>query len=274
MLARRPAGPRGRAMSAALRLVVMLALSPGAVHADAPVASVPDPVAAPILNGTPTGGHPEVAALGMRQQNGNLGTCSGTLIAPTVVLTAAHCLVGAVVGGAVLFPNGDTETRLEIVAREFAVHPEYRGRPHADIGLMFLSTPVDGIAPAVLPSRPPRSRQGVIVGFGRDGLRPALVKRVGTVKLKKRCPRRARPRIGLRRRELSGSVCWKPKPGSADICPGDSGGPLFVDGEVVGVHSAGITASPVGCPGLLSWSTDVSRFRDWIDAALAGEDAP
>jgi secreted trypsin-like serine protease len=95
------------------------------------------------------------------------------------------------------------------------------------------------------------------------------VKRAGTVKLLRHCPKRARPRVGLRQRELVDSLCWKPKPSGNDTCIGDSGGPLFVDGVVAGVHSAGITTSPVGCPSRLSWDTDVARFRKWIDGEIA-----
>jgi trypsin len=238
----------------------------------AAVAAAAEPTATPrIFNGTPTGELPAVGAVGIRRQDGRLGVCSGTLIAPTMVLTAAHCLVGARTVGVVFFPTGDESVRLEMLARDFAVHPDYRARPFADIGLVFLSSPAGAILPATLAVQRPSSRRGEIVGFGVDGLRPPLVKRIGTVRLARRCPRRARPGIGLRRRDLRGSVCWRALRGGNDTCQGDSGGPLFVDGQLAAVHSGGISASPVGCPGVLSWSTDVTRFREWIDAELARE---
>src|SRR3982750_2709833 len=50
--------------------------------------------AAAITNGQPDGnGHPEVGALLAQQaySDGTWATCTGTLISPTVFLTAAHC---------------------------------------------------------------------------------------------------------------------------------------------------------------------------------------
>ena len=74
---------------------------------------------------------------------------------------------------------------------------------------------------------------------------------------------------GLFAGELVDSICFKPKPSGNDTCAGDSGGPMFVDGVVVGVHVAKISRSPIGCPSLLSWDTDVAKFRAWIDAEVA-----
>jgi len=246
-----------RALAAGFSLVL-------ALSADASRATTVQPR---ILRGTPTTAFPEVCGVGIRRGDGTLGVCSGTLIAPTVVLTAAHCLVEVVEAGAVCQPDG---ARLEVLASDWVMHPEYDGeRPYADIGLVFLSSPMGGIVPATLPSLRPTGRRGVLVGYGVDGADVSNVKRTGSIKLMKRCPRKARRRVGLLRGALDESLCWKPKPGGVDACIGDSGGPLFVDGEVVGVTSAAITASPVGCPGKLSWSTNVSSFRSWIDAEMA-----
>jgi len=255
--------PRARAA----RVVLAVALSIAAVAAAEPPVTPLAAVQPRILHGTPTTGFPEVGVVGIRQQNDRLATCSGTLIAPTVVLTAAHCLVDAVDAAAVFVP--EVGPRLEMLSSGFVVHPEYQGRPFADIALVFLSSPAGSILPATLPESRPRGRRGEIVGFGTDGGDFTIVKRVGTVKLLRRCPRRARKRVGLGRRELADSLCWKPKAGGNDTCVGDSGGPLFVDGVVAGVHSAGISTSPVGCPSQISWDTDVARFRDWIDAEVA-----
>jgi hypothetical protein len=218
-----------------------------------------------ILDGTPTAGFPEVGAVGIRDAENELGVCSGTLIAPTVVLTAAHCLQEAARVGVVFFPENGP--RLQMLTTGFVMHPEYRGRPHADLGLVFLSSPAGSILPARLAERRPRRRRAEIVGFGADGANVSLVKRVGTVKLLRRCPRRANRRGGLLPGELTNSICFKPK--RNDTCVGDSGGPMVVDGVVAGIHTAKISVFPVGCPSILAWDVDVSRFRDWIDAEVA-----
>lgn len=54
---------------------------------------------------------------------------------------------------------------------------------------------------------------------------------------------------------------------SADIMPGCSGGPVFVDGRVVGVAVANLQFGgiPVGAMALF---VKISTVRDWIDASL------
>jgi len=48
-----------------------------------------------IIGGTPDGsGHPNVGALWIHASDGNIWWCSGTLVSPTVVVTAARCAGG------------------------------------------------------------------------------------------------------------------------------------------------------------------------------------
>jgi len=252
----------GRRLAAALVALGLVA--------DLAAASLVASVQPRILHGAPTTAFPEVCVLEFRRAGGTRGLCSGTVVAPAVVLTAAHCLIDVTEVEVVCEPAG---ARIAVGAAEWAMHPEYGRRPHADIGLVFLRSALGGILPATLPNARPTRRRGELVGYGVDGADPANRKRAGRIKLLKRCPRKARRRVGLERGALVNSLCWKPRRGGVDACIGDSGGPLFVDGELVGVTAAAITASPVGCPGTLSWSTNVSSFRRWIDDEMAARGA-
>ena len=224
-------------------------------------------VVAGIYRGTFTTEFPAVAAIILQSGSGAQQLCSGTLITPTIVLTAGHCLSFDPAGATVyLFPDGVTP--VPHPARQFAVHPQFNlgVAAYADVAVLYLVDPVTDVTPLPLATRAPRpGAKGTIVGFGDDGLGNFEAKLVGTVRLK-RCPRAIR-RVGIMRGQLSTSLCWKPKRNGNDTCPGDSGGPLLAGGAVAGVTSGGYGSG--SCPGTLSWDTSVPRVLDWLDQALA-----
>jgi hypothetical protein len=76
-----------------------------------------------------------VVLLNMRHAQGfALGACSGTIIAPRAILTAAHCLDEEV--GTVRVWLGAGE---EIVAESFAFHPSYSQSNGLDVGVVLMS---------------------------------------------------------------------------------------------------------------------------------------
>ena len=277
----RPRSPRvvlpvGPARTMGLALLLVAAAAPGiARSADptfrplaapaAPAAPVVTSVAAPIYNGQPTGSFTAVVAVLVLNGDDSTALCSGTLIAPTVVLTAGHCLSLAPKAAKVfVFPDGTTQVAYDAI--RYSVHPDFTLSRLAvdDVSVLVLQTAVAGVSPQPLVSRRPRpGTRGTIVGFGDDAFGSVGVKRDGAVRLT-RCPRAVR-RVGIAPGQLSGSLCWRPKRRGQDTCQGDSGGPLLVRDAVAGVTSGGFPS----CPGRLSWDTDVTSVRDWIDAALA-----
>ena len=127
-----------------------------------------------IINGTPDGSrHPSVGGLVSPTQysDGSWLYCSGTLISPTVFLTAAHCGTdGERV--AVTF-DSDYEAGDTLYSGTFQADPLYPGNQSDshDIAVVVLDDAVTGIAPARLPeadslSGLSRSQRFTSVGYG------------------------------------------------------------------------------------------------------------
>ena len=252
-----PARRARRAIPALLGVLLASVLRPDAVRAG-------PAQAAPIYNGQPTAAYPAVVAVGIRNRDGSAGLCSGSLIAPSVVLTAGHCLSFDPAAAAVaIFPDGVTE--VDVQAARWEVHPDFdiNRIAVADVAAIVLERSITDVPPLPLVSAAPRRRaRGAIVGFGEDADTGIGIKRAGRVRLT-RCPRAVR-RIGILPGQLDGSLCWRPRRRGQDTCHGDSGGPLVVDGAVAGVTSGGFP----DCPGQLSWDTSVAAVRSWIDDVL------
>jgi secreted trypsin-like serine protease len=132
-----------------------------------------------ITNGVPdNGGHPEVGALLAQQaySDGTWVTCTGTLIAPRVFLTAAHCdegvnRVAVTFDSRYVYPTGKTYWGT------WHADPAYsqkQGDPH-DLAVVVLDKAVRGITPARLPAANSLSALGgdqkfTSVGYGAQSV--------------------------------------------------------------------------------------------------------
>jgi hypothetical protein len=186
-----------------------------------------------ITNGAPDGdAHPEVGALLAQQafSDGTWEECTGTLISPTVFLTAEHCDDG-VSRVAVTFDS----------SYDAATGTTYRGTWHGDpsynhttsdpqdIAVVVFDKPVRGIAPARLPAAGSLSglggsQQFTSVGYGAQSVTSgaggktfhyADVRFAGTGTLN-----------GLTGTWLK--ISGNPSHDDSNTCYGDSGGPNFL----------------------------------------------
>jgi MYXO-CTERM domain-containing protein len=96
-----------------------------------------------IVNGSEVGecGYPSVGSYGYDAQN---IACSLVLVAPDVVVTAAHCLEAVMPTEVHFGERHDTPAKV-VPVEKCVAHPEYDG-DWADIGLCVLAEPVEDIA--------------------------------------------------------------------------------------------------------------------------------
>jgi V8-like Glu-specific endopeptidase len=183
-----------------------------------------------ITYGQPDGNlHPEVGALVGTFDGQTYPYCSGTLISPTVFLTAAHCDIGT----SQVYVTFDSvyTSHSRLYSGTFYADPLYnqsQNDPH-DIAVVVFDRPIRGITPAQLPTAGQfdtvsRNQQFTAVGYG--GQEP--VNQPGG------------PVIGyLDTREYSVSTFNASGPGylrlsqnnatgNGGTCYGDSGGPNFL----------------------------------------------
>lgn len=222
-----------------------------------------------VIGGTPTSGDPAIVALFGRKADSDEGMlCTATVISPTVLLTAAHCVDPAVSGEELSYVAvfghdlTDAETIDKVVAIESThFHPQFNANSILngyDIGVAILAEPTD-VTPVPFNTEPLTSamkrRDVRIVGYGVSNGFDSKGETAGV-------KREANVKLNNFDEKLMQTGGW-----GGTICTGDSGGPAImeIDGEatVVGIHSFG----PIFCWGAGN-STRVDTFVDWLEPYL------
>ncbi len=189
------------------------------------------------------------------------GFCSGVVVAPNAVLTAAHC-VGEPADTRVFLRDAEGAPVMLDVSRVLR-HPGFRANAVAararSVDLAVIQTRdalPSGLAPASLASGPDAVGSPLtIAGYGLA--REAEAKTGGVY----------READVTLRAPLSNLLLWLDGRG-AGACTGDSGGPVFDrEGAMVGIIAFAQGAGARSC-GALTQAVRVSPFRGWVDEML------
>lgn len=241
-----------------------------------------------IINGQPAADHtlaPSVVGLFVKYSGSGLDGvwlqwCTGSVLSPKLILTAAHCVRGVDPADVQINFSGrsvkmedqfNPATRVTDVAAKFntiqvkaiEIHPAYDGSGNHDLALMSLSSdaPENAVPVSLLPERfldkannqttfEGQTKQVLLLGFGLISESPSTdtdVLRSTTVNAD----------------FVSNLVVTDQTQGSGG-CNGDSGGPAFteIDGAF---YQVGVTHGPHGN------STTCHETGEWVNPALDAE---
>ena len=236
------------------------------------------PLAQAITFGQPDGnGHPNVGAMIVLEPDGSMWLyCSGTLISPTVFLTAAHCTAAAAAYGAApedVFVTFDPvyDENATLHPGTYHLNPNYGHDMHDlhDVAVIVLDESITDITPAALPpagllddmkkTHELKGQQFVTVGYGR--LRDDKTKAwqaIGDAG-----ERYFADQTFLALKPYWLQISMNPSTGSGGTCYGDSGGPHFL-GDTDMVVSLTVTGDAWCRATDVTYRLDTDSARDYL----------
>ncbi|HEX7791658.1 MAG TPA: trypsin-like serine protease [Afipia sp.] len=196
------------------------------------------------------------------------GVCTGTLIAPGIVLTAGHCIAPGSANRVVDYSQKPPQL---IVPQKIATHPQFgmqainAHRATADVALLRLPSTVPGKIPAMLGTpRIPIAPGAPFTVVGIGATTSDSDAGVGTVRA---AGLTVTGNPGTLQIRLVDPLTQNRRAG-AGACTGDSGAPVFEDQNGVSVIVGVVSWSTGpdnsnGCGGLTG-VTPLILYRDWI----------
>jgi len=276
-------------MRGILAVLAAAAVSVGAVGCDQTGMARVDPGPDFIVGGTLTGNaYPAVGALLFDFNadgviNGDDEVCTGSLIAPTVFLTAAHCVYPDrfIPAGSQFYvsfaPDLYAPSIKSIKASNYIYDPEY-GHDQANLHDLAVVLLPRGSTRGITPLRlPPAGSLDLLNAQGGLTTRRFVNVGYGTSATRTGIP--SFPYDGRRKYSLSEFMALQPTwlgllmntsaTGGGGDCYGDSGGPKFLEGDVSTVYAT-VTTGDVPCRATTwDWRVDIPAARGFLGRFVA-----
>jgi secreted trypsin-like serine protease len=185
------------------------------------------------------------------------GECSGTLVSPTIILTAAHCLAGPGIGFALLGADLDGSAHSVPITASHP-HPDFDLESlDNDISVLEVAKPVADVdaIPVAFSISPNVGDSVVVVGYGVPSDDAGAY---------------GERRSGIARVASVDATTLSLAPDPSQPCAGDSGGPLFATGggkpAIIGITSYGDPQCTGGAT-----ATRVDAFQKFLEPFLRGK---
>lgn len=173
--------------------------------------------------------------------------CTGTMITPTWAITARHCIPEGGIAGAAI--GSSTLSQFQQVSQAI-LHPT------ADLALVELPNQASSNTVDLYGAHVQPGENGQAAGWGGYSAFGQNVAQQADVQIQRRVVNVPSPdRTAVL---LEGTVS------NGRLVPGDSGGPLYINGQLAGVLSMSTDVENDALDGTVGWYIPVAEHAEWI----------